>query len=69
MRVQDAVKVLKKRGLHVEALIGPQGWRYQISPKLGLGYQISEDELLELHEQHRLTMAGIKALVEKKQTP
>lgn len=66
MRVQDAVKVLKKRGLHVQALSGPQGWRYQISSKLGSEYQISEDELLQLHEQHRLTEAAIKALVETK---
>lgn len=63
---QDAVKILEKRGLRVQALMGPQGWRYQIGSKLGLDYQISHDELLQLHEQNRLTWADIKALVEGK---
>jgi hypothetical protein len=36
---QEAVNVLAKRGLHVQGLMGPQGWRYQIRSKSGQEYQ------------------------------
>jgi hypothetical protein len=62
---QDAVKTLENRGLTVQALMGPAGWRYQVKSKNGLEYQLSNDELLELQAQKKLTWNGVVEIATK----
>ena len=61
--IPDALKTLERRGLRVQSLSGPQGPRYRISLKSGMGYQISEAQLLQLHDENKLNWRGLVEIV------
>lgn len=61
--IPDALKTLERRGLRTQSLSGPQGRRYRISLKSGMGYQISEAQLLQLHDENKLNWHGLVEIV------
>jgi hypothetical protein len=62
---QEAVKTLEKRGLRVQGLHGPDGWRYQIKSRTGIEYQISNEDLLLLQSTSKLNWSGVVEIVSK----
>ena len=61
--IPDALKTLERRGLMVQSLSGPQGLRYRVSLKSGMGFQISEAQLLQLHDENKLNWRGLVEIV------
>jgi hypothetical protein len=68
LNAQEAVKALMETGLTVQGLNGPAGWRYQITTRSGDEWQISNDELLQLEAEHRLSVRGVKEIVRARVT-
>jgi hypothetical protein len=42
--------------------MGPDGWRFQIANWAGDEWQISNDELLQLQEQGKLNLRGVREI-------
>lgn len=64
-QIQQAVATLQKRGIAVQTLAGPRGFRFQLTLPDGTGYQYSAEEICRLHSEGKLTSSGIKELAEE----
>jgi len=61
--IPDALKTLERRGLRVQSVSGPQAPRYRISLKSGMGYQITEAQLVQLWNENKLNWRGLVEIV------
>jgi hypothetical protein len=60
--VNDALEILRKQGVEVRSIVGPEGRRYCVGD-----FQLKSEQLLSLHRNGKLNLAGINELHEQMQ--